>query len=151
MVFNDRVIKVVGALVLSVALCGAQSHRGKKFLEKTHEYYQQKNYDKVFVYSTKAANTGEARGYVFLGDLYLKGQGVRQDYKKAVAYFQKAADMGDAGGHYYLGHMYFSGQGVSKDYFKALEHFQRAADMGDGRAYLSLGIMYLNGQGGGQG
>ncbi|WP_104706056.1 tetratricopeptide repeat protein [Helicobacter bizzozeronii] len=131
MVFNGRVIKVVGALVLSVGLCYAQSHRGEKFLEKAHEYYQQKNYDKAFAYSKKAANAGEAQGYAMLGDLYANGQGVRQDYQKAATYFQKAGELGVANAYTGLGLIYANGHGVKQDDKKAVEYYQKAADMGD--------------------
>lgn len=103
--------------------------------------------EKVAKLSQKACDGGDARGCSFLGFLYERGQGVRQDYQKASELFQKACDGGYALGCSNLGYLYERGQGVKTDYQKASEFYQKACNGGNARGCSNLGYLYKNGQG----
>jgi hypothetical protein len=48
------------------------------------------DYGKAMTYFTKAADAGDTKAMIDIGDLYLHGQGVAQDYQQAKAYYLKA-------------------------------------------------------------
>ena len=52
----------------------------------------------TFKNNKNACDAGGAVGCTRLGDMYLNGQGVKQDYFKAKESFGKACDGGNAGG-----------------------------------------------------
>ena len=82
-----------------------------------------------------------------LGEMYKKGQGVKQDYKEAVEWYRKAAEQGDATAQCNLGYMCNKGEGVKQDYKEAVEWYRKAAEQGFAKAQSSLGTMYKHGQG----
>lgn len=84
---------------------------------------------------------------VFLGNLYQKGKGVKQDYAKARELYKKYCDLGHATGCNYLGILYYNGQGVRQDYKKASELVKKACDLEYGSGCGNLGDLYKNGQG----
>ena len=58
--------------------------------------YLDKKNKKAFELYKKSANQGYAQAQFNLGNMYYKGQGVKQDYKKARELWQKLADQGFA-------------------------------------------------------
>lgn len=95
----------------------------------------------------RAADLGEPRAMLELGEMYTGGMGVTRDDYEATRWFRKAADLGVPSAMLYLGGMYLLGSGVSQDYAQAAEWLQKAADRGEPRAMVELGEMYENGQG----
>ncbi|MDS4057067.1 MAG: tetratricopeptide repeat protein [Candidatus Contendobacter sp.] len=61
------------------------------------------------------AEQGDAAAQFRLGQMYAKGEGVKQDYAQARQWYQKAADQGHADAQFNLGTMYANGQGVKQD------------------------------------
>ena len=93
------------------------------------------------------AEQGNANAQFFLGVMYDKGQGVRQDLREAARWFRKAAEQGHAEAQFNLGAMYDNGQGVPQDDAEAVKWFRKAAEQGLAVAQYDLGVMYDNGQG----
>lgn len=93
------------------------------------------------------AKQGDANAQYSLGNMYRKGQGVRQDYAESVRWFREAAAQGDAKAQSGLAHMYDTGKGVSQDHAEALRWGRKAADGGDAKAQSHLASMYYYGQG----
>lgn len=54
-------------------------------------------------------------GLCYLGDMYLRGLGTKQDYSKAFEYYSRAADLCNDIAEYNLGKIYEQGLGVEKD------------------------------------
>ena len=77
----------------------------------------------------KACDLNSGGGCSFLGLMYGKGKGVKQDDFKALKFFQKACDLNFGGGCFNLGLSYEEGKGVKQDDFKALKFFQKACDL----------------------
>ncbi len=67
------------------------------------------DYEKAVELYKKSAEQGNATAQYNLGNMYNKGQGVKQDYNKAVELWQKVADKGDASAQLNLGNMYKDG------------------------------------------
>ena len=60
----------------------------------------------------QAAERGDAHAQALLGNMYAKGQGVRQDDAEAFRWFRQAAAQGHAQAQHNLGVMYETGRGV---------------------------------------
>jgi TPR repeat protein len=93
------------------------------------------------------ADQGNVDAQVYLGIMYMTGEGVPRDDAQALVWLRKAADQGNAIAQYDLGTMYDDGQGIPQDYFKAAAWYRKAADQGYASAQVSLGAMYDHGQG----
>lgn len=83
----------------------------------------------------------------YLGQRYLKGEGVPKDERESVRWFRLAADQGDAFAQCDLGYMYAIGQGVPKDELEAVRWFRLAADQQFAKAQSYLGDTYAKGFG----
>lgn len=96
---------------------------------------------------SRAAALGSASAQYRLGDMYLRGRGVRQDLLKAARWYRRAAEQGHVHAQYVLGVMYQLGGGVDVSFAKAASWFKRAADQGHAGAQHELGKLYYAGQG----
>ena len=61
------------------------------------------------------AGSGNADAQLFLGLVYVNGEGVPKDDQQALHWLRKSADQGNASAQYNLGVMYRNGRGVPKD------------------------------------
>jgi len=95
----------------------------------------------------KAAESGDAKAEVSLGQFYLEGKKVRQDFEVAKKWLQKAAMHGDSSAQFNLGKIYMTDVAGPIDYAEAANWFKLAAYSGNFEAQYSLGKMYLGGQG----
>ena len=106
-----------------------------------------KDYEKAYIWYSKAGEQGFAPAQHSLGLMYEKGYGVAKDFAQAIKWYSKAAEQDYELSLFKLGQMYKVGQGVKIDYRKALELFRKAAKKGNSDAYNSLGLMYFKGKG----
>ena len=86
------------------------------------------------------------RGAIYLGMLYLKGDGVSAD-PAAADWIEKAAHSDHAASQFQLGVMYCTGQGVPQDLPKAIAWYELAAQLGYPLAQYNLAVMLAKGQG----
>lgn len=84
----------------------------------------------------------KAAGY--LGRMFLRGEGVKQDFAKAQKWFQRGLKSSDAGSQHGLGLMYMNGLGVPLNVQKAFDYFKAAADQGYAPAQVQVGAIYLD-------
>jgi len=84
----------------------------------------------------------KAAGY--LGRMYLRGEGVKQDFNKARIWFRLGVSNGDALSQYSLGLMYLHGLGLKQDAVKAADYFGAAADQDLPVAQVRLGALFLD-------
>ena len=88
-----------------------------------------------------------ASSQYYLGFMYLRGLGVKQDHEEAAKWFRKAAEQGNAEAQNALGDACSSGQGIGQDYEEAAEWYRKAAEQGIADAQKSLGDLYNDGKG----
>ena len=93
------------------------------------------------------ADQGDAISQFTLGEMYEKGQSVKQDYVEAVKWYDFAAYQGYAPAQYNFGLLYENGLGVAKNYGEAVRWYRLAADQGLASAQMQLGLLYENGLG----
>lgn len=79
----------------------------------------------------------------FLGRMYLRGEGVKQDFKLARLWYERSATLGDRESHNGLGILFRDGLGVKKDMEKAFKYFQTAAGLDLPDAEINIGKMLL--------
>ena len=89
-----------------------------------------KDYAQAVQWYRRAAEQGKAEAQNNLGEMYYKGEGVRQDYKQAVQWFRNAAEQGVDEAQFYLGIMYYKGHGVRQDLALAQEWLGKACQNG---------------------
>lgn len=105
-----------------------------------------KDYAEALRWAHLAADKGDAAAQDFVGWMFFKGLGVKQDTTIAAGYFKAAADK-SAQAAWNLGQCYFAAQGVDQDVPKALDVWKEATAMGHGRAASTAAMVYLAGDG----
>jgi hypothetical protein len=90
------------------------------------------------------------RGYAsfWIGNIYLRGLGVRRDANEAIRWYLNAAELEFAEAETVLGYMYWTGQyGAPRDYAEAFKWANKSAQQGEPGAWLLLGGIYSEGKG----
>jgi TPR repeat protein len=103
--------------------------------------------DRAIHFYERAANLGNARAPVILGNIFATGIQGKPDYEQAVKWYRKAADQGDPNAQFGLGVRYALGQGVAADMQKAQRLFTSAADQGQADAQYALATILEEGNG----
>jgi TPR repeat protein len=98
-------------------------------LEEAEFAYERGDYTQAARLFSPLAEQGVASAQFYLGQMYEKGRGVRQDHPTALTWFRKAAAQGYAGPQNSLGLMYERGRGVRKDLVRALMWYHLAVAM----------------------
>lgn len=101
-------------------------------IEEAEFAYERGDYTQAARLFGPLAEQGVASAQFYLGLMYERGRGVRQDHSTALLWFRKAAAQGYAGPQNNLGLMYERGRGVRKDLVRALMWYTVAAAMLNG-------------------
>jgi TPR repeat protein len=126
----------ISCVLLLVLFCA--SGGGPEFvvaaqsLEEAELAYERGDYTQAARLFSPLAEQGVASAQYYLGLMYEKGRGVRQDHSTALIWFRKAAAQGYAGPQNNLGLIYERGRGVRKDVIRALMWYSVAATMLNG-------------------
>lgn len=90
--------------------------------------YLMGEYDKAFATMQSLSETAD-HGYAqyYLGMMYLKGQGTRQDYEQATKWLNASAKKGIPQAQYNLAKLYMKGEGVPRDYERAYIWYRTGA------------------------
>lgn len=101
----------------------------------------------LFASTLAAAEAGDSKAQVELGNMYLKGENTPVNYQEALSWYEKAADQGNANGMFNIGVMHDNGFHVQKNLDEAFKWYQKAAALDFPEALYNLGVMYEYGQG----
>ena len=91
--------------------------------------YDRANYATALKVWLAAAEKGDAKAQVYVGEIYEKGLGIAPDYAQAAAWYEKAAKQGDSQGLNHSAYLYEQGLGVPKDPLRALNLYRSAAGL----------------------
>ncbi len=94
-----------------------------------------------------AAEQGDPKAMLDLGNMYEHGQGVDRNFGKAYEWYKKAADKGLPSGTYNVGVCHQIGMGVPTDLTAAFNFFKKSADQGLPIGMAMTSEMYLQGMG----
>jgi TPR repeat protein len=94
----------------------------------------------------RAAEVGDARAMVAIGQMYLVGDGgLAKDPVAAMQWFQKAASLGDVGAMFHVASGSRDGLGIEKNPMQSLTWFEKAANNGHAPSMSALGALYMKG------
>lgn len=118
-------------------------HEAKKyFLDVARTYWSRDGKVKPDAPPRSAKLAPKAAGY--LGQMFLRGEGMAQSFTIAQTWFKRGIASGDALSQYYMGIMYLNGLEVPHDPVKAAELFSAAADQDFAAAQVRLGVLFLD-------
>jgi TPR repeat protein len=112
-----------------VSGAGPESVGAAQPIEEAEFAYERGEYTQAARLFSPLAEQGVASAQFYLGLMYEKGRGVRQDHSTALTWFRKAAAQGYPGPQNNLGLMYERGRGVRKDVVRALMWYHLAGAM----------------------
>jgi TPR repeat protein len=105
--------------------------------------YAQGEYATAIKEFSALAQQGNADAQVYLGKMYMKGQGVAKDPSQAMNWYKTAAEQGNAVGQFFLGSMYLMNAQL-RDTAQALKWLQLSASQGMPDAQVLLGMTYMS-------
>jgi TPR repeat protein len=111
-------------------------------LKSAESAYKKKDYAAALKVFEPAAKEGNAEGELYLGRMYLLGQGVPTDRNEAAKWLKASGDQGNADAQFFLGTMYLL---TRKDVPQGLMWMRLSAEQGNQDAQLLLGQTYMQG------
>jgi TPR repeat protein len=112
-------------------------------IESVKRWYEHADYAAAFKEAKPLAQQGNSDAQLFLGKMYLKGEGVAKDPDEATKWFRQAANQGNAESQFFLGAAYLL---PHKDIEQGLKWMRLSAEQGNQDAQLLLGKAYLQGE-----
>ena len=109
--------------------------------------YESYKYEKFSEELKKRAQDGDEFAQYNLGQIYEKGDGVKQNYAEAVKWFRKSAEQGNAWSQSELGVCYYQGKCVAVDHKKAFDLYMKSAEQDYMVGQVNLAGCYLFGHG----
>lgn len=107
-------------------------------LERGYQAYENQDYTKALNYLQNGVQSGDRKSLLYLGQMYLYGNGVTKDGTQALELLLKAAQDGDVKGQYLVGMMYKDGQGIPKNTENAKFWLGKASAQGYAAATTEL-------------
>ena len=126
--------------VFMMLICGSLSVGAD--IESGKRAYQQKDYATALKEFTPLAEQGNQDAQLFLGKMYMLGQGVLKDPDQAIKYLKASGEQGNAVAQFFLGAMYLL---PHKNIIEGVKWLRLSAEQGQQDAQLLLGKSYLQG------
>ncbi|HKN13700.1 MAG TPA: tetratricopeptide repeat protein [Candidatus Binatus sp.] len=111
-------------------------------LKSAERAYKNKDYATALKEFAPAAKQGDAEGQLYLGKMYLLGQGVPMDRDEAIKWLKASGDQGNADAQFFLGTIYLLPR---KDVARGLMWMRLSAEQGNQDAQLLRGQTYMQG------
>jgi TPR repeat protein len=94
------------------------------------------------------AEQGDVAAQIQLGDMYLRGIGVKADSKEALKWYHSAALQGNSVAEYNLGNLYSSPRpGMEANLDESIKWYRKSAEHGNANGQFSLATKYFRGEG----
>jgi TPR repeat protein len=111
-------------------------------IESAKRAYDQKDYATALKEFTSLADQGKAEAQLYLGKMYMMGQGVLKDSDQAIKWLKQSAGQANADAQFFLGSIYLLPQ---KDVPEGMRWMRLAAEQGNKDAQYLLGKAYMQG------
>ena len=128
------------ACVFTVLVCGSMATGAD--LKSAKRAYEQKDYVAAIKEFRPMAEQGNAEAQLYLGKLYMMGQGVLKDQDEAIKWFKASAEQGNADAQFFLGSSYLL---PHTNIAEGVKWLRLSAEQGQQDAQLLLGKTYLQG------
>jgi TonB family protein len=115
--------------------------------ESPGDAYRRGDFARAMELLKPQAEAGGIDAQIMLGQMYLKGEGVKADAAKAIAWMRRAADEGSSIAAFDLGVFASSGIGGPQDNQAAAAWYRKAAHQRYPDAAYNLAVLYNGGQG----
>src|ERR1700722_6368229 len=115
--------------------------------ESPGDAYRRGDFARAIELLKPQAEAGGIDAQIMLGQMYLKGEGVKADAAKAIAWMRRAADEGSSIAAFDLGVFASSGIGGPQDNQAAAAWYRKAAHQRYPDAAYNLAVLYNGGQG----
>jgi uncharacterized protein len=93
--------------------------------------YGEGRFDDAFAAFSQLAEAGNAKAASYVGEMYLRGEGILPDIDIGLEWMQRAASWGNSTAAYNLGALYRCGHyGIEKDQDKSAAFFRLAKELG---------------------
>src|SRR5215472_3360871 len=124
------------AILLCSTFCAAAN------LESAKRAYEQKDYAAALREFSPLAEQGNADAQLYLGRMYMTGQGVLRDPDQAMKWLKASALQGNADAEFFVGSYYLL---PHRDVAEGVKWLRLSAEQGQQDAQLLLGKAYLQG------
>ena len=131
-----RISACVSTMLIWVSLSSAAD------LKSARNAYERKDYADAMKEFRPMAEQGSAEAQLFLGKMYMQGQGVLKDPDQAVKWFKASAEQGNADAQFFLGSYYLL---PHLNVAEGVKWLLLSAEQGQQDAQLLLGKSYLQG------
>jgi len=111
-------------------------------IESGKRAYELKDYASAFKEFTPLAEQGHAEAQLFLGKMYMSGEGVLVDPEEAIKWLKASAAQGNADAEFFVGSYYLL---THRDVAEGTKWLRLSAEQGQQDAQLVLGKAYLKG------
>jgi hypothetical protein len=111
-------------------------------MDSAKRAYEQKDYATALKEFTPLADQGKAEAQLYLGKMYMIGQGVLKDSGQAIKWFKASAAQGNADAQFFLGSIYLLPR---KDIAEGMKWLRLSAEQGNKDAQFLLGKAYIQG------
>jgi TPR repeat protein len=129
----------ISILILGIAICPTVWAAD---LEAAKRAYEQNDYAAALKEFTPLAQQGKAEAQLYLGKMYMMGQGVLKDPEQAIKWFKASASQGNADAQFFLGSIFLLPQ---KDVPEGMKWLRLSAEQGNKDAQYLLGKAYIQG------
>jgi len=109
-------------------------------------YFVSKDYTKAAELYRKSAEQGNIDAQFPLGNMYINGEGVKQDDAEAAKWLYKPAENGDCHAQYGLGLIY-ARYNTEQGFVEAYKWLSKSANQGCVEGQFGLGVAYSRGRG----
>jgi len=133
-------LKRLSACAITFLACASISAGAD--LKSAESAYEQKNFASAFEEFKPLAEQGNAEAQLYLGKMYMMGQGVLKDQDQAAKWFKASASQGNADAQFFLGAYYLL---PHRNIPEGVKWLRLSADQGQQDAQLLLGKSYLQG------
>lgn len=136
MLFWQRHLSTFASIILMGASVWAAD------LESAKRAYEQKDYTTALKEFAPLADKGKAEAQLYLGKMYMMGQGVLKDPEQAIKWLKASALQGNSDAQFFLGSIYLMPQ---KDIPEGMKWTGLSAEQGNKDAQYLLGKVYMQG------
>jgi TPR repeat protein len=126
--------------VLMILICASLSSGAD--LKSAKHAYERKDYTVAVKEFMPMAEQGNAEAQLYLGKMYMQGQGILKDPDQAVKWFKASAEQGNADAQFFLGSYYLL---PHLNVAEGVKWLRLSAEQSHQDAQLLLGKSYLQG------
>src|SRR6266700_360191 len=136
----DSWLQRFSSCVLMILICVSLSTAAD--LKSAKHAYERKDYTVALKEFMPMAEQGNAEAQLYLGKMYMQGQGILKDPDQAVKWFKASAEQGNADAQFFLGSYYLL---PHLNVAEGVKWLRLSAEQGQQDAQLLLGKSYLLG------